>query len=265
MEQNLTFLGITYGKHNVPPKIQDQRQTDLAGATPGWTPPTMLLSSGSRRRPNRITGLISNSLFPIPPIPPPLPLGPAPKPSRTAGIALMGFQLDSFPRRSGEIIHARFFYYGSRGQQLAKGQFVVSNPVRGSFSRWTPDPLPDAQSDGDLDVTLTNLDANAQSPYIQNNGAPRNDPLNKIVQLGFDVEQKGQSATNWRAIRVTASDATGNNATAWVNQNSEELACSTISFNPPSGRTNPPGNCVWNFPGPRVLMRMSFGPFPISL
>ena len=64
--------------------------------------------------------------------------------------------------------------YGQRGQQIAKGQFVISNPARGSFPKWTPDPLPDTQSDGDLDVTLTKLVADAPSPYNRGNGVPRN-------------------------------------------------------------------------------------------
>jgi hypothetical protein len=115
--------------------------------------------------------------------------------------------------------------YGQRGQQVSKEQFVVSNPARGSFAKWTPDPLPSTQSDGDLNATLTKLVAGAQSPYNRGNGVPRNDPMNKCVQIAFDVQQKGQSVTNWRPIRVVTSDATGNSIQGWINdfrQNGQE-------------------------------------------
>ena len=68
-------------------------------------------------------------------------------------------------------------------------------------------------------MTLTKLVANAPSPYNRGNGIPKNDPMNKSVQIDFDARQKGQSATNWRPVRVTTSDATGNQVTGWINQN----------------------------------------------
>jgi hypothetical protein len=112
----------------------------------------------------------------------------------------------------------RAMSYGQRGQQVAKGQFVISNPVREkTFSKWIPDPLPNMQSDGDLDVTLNKFVANAQSPYNRGNGVKKDDPMNKCVQIDFDIEQKGQSATNWRPVQVGTTDATGNYIKGWIN------------------------------------------------
>jgi hypothetical protein len=132
------------------------------------------------------------------------------------GMEIMGVQLDAFPRRDRKI-YLRVMNYGQRGQQAVKGQFVVSNPSRGSFETWFPDPLPNTQSDGDLDVTLNKLVANAPSPYGRN-GIAKNDPANKCVQIDFDVQQKGQSVTNWRPVQVETTDATGNYVKGWINE-----------------------------------------------
>ncbi len=213
----LTLLGITYGKHHVPPKIKvNGKSVRGGGARIDSTNDIGVVWFEAEYKRNNWPNfqlIVSD-------------------PANTAattcwaqsqaqprtGVSIMGFRLDAFPRRSGKII-LRLMNFGPRGQQLVKGQFAFSNPVRGSFPRWTPDSLPNAQSDGDLDVTLTNLDANASSPYNRYNGIPKNDPLNKVVQLGFDVEQNGKPATNWYPIQLVASDATGNNATAWINEN----------------------------------------------
>ena len=134
------------------------------------------------------------------------------------GMEIMGVQLNAFPRHDRNI-DLRIMNYGQRGEQIAKGQFVVANPVRGkSFPKWSPDPLPDAQSDDDLSVTLTKLVADAPSPYNRGNGIPKNDPINKTVQFTFDLQQKGQSATNWRPVSVQTSDATGNDVKGWINE-----------------------------------------------
>lgn len=140
------------------------------------------------------------------------------------GMEIAGVQLDAFPRRKSKV-YLRMMSYGQRGQQVAKGQFVISNPARGkTFSTWTPDSLPNTQSDGDLDVTLNKLMANAPSPY-GGNGISKNDPASKCVQFDFDAQQKGQSVTNWRPVQVETTDVTGNYVKGWINdyrQNGEQ-------------------------------------------
>ena len=42
--------------------------------------------------------------------------------------------------------------------------------------------------------------------------------MNKCVQIAFDIQQKGQSVTNWRPVRVDTSDATGNSIQGWINE-----------------------------------------------
>ncbi|HEY3761394.1 MAG TPA: hypothetical protein VGN23_06570 [Verrucomicrobiae bacterium] len=215
----VTLLGMTYGKHNVPPKIKFNGRSIRGGGAPidstndvgvvwieeqykgaSWSQFQLAVSDPANTAATTCWGGSYNDV--------------------RHGVELIGFRLDAFPRRSGKII-LRIISYGSRGQQLAKGQFTVADPAHGSFPQWPTDPLPNTQTDGDLSVTLNSLDANAKSPYNRYNGIPKNDPLNKAVQVDFDVEQNGKPATNWYPIQLIASDATGNNATAWINENNQ--------------------------------------------
>ena len=211
----LTLVGVTYGKHHVPPKIKiagrSSRDND---ARMDSTNDTLVAWIEAEHKPNQYpnfelavydkanTACATSSL-------------------RTQsqvknGVDVMGFRLDAFPRWDGKMI-LRVISYGQRGQQASKEQFVVSNPAGRSYAKWATDPIPDTQSDGDLSVTLTKLVAGAQSPYNRGNGVTRNDPLNKCVQLDFDFQQKGQSMTHWRPVRVVTSDAAGNSIQGWIN------------------------------------------------
>ncbi|HTV75927.1 MAG TPA: hypothetical protein VMD57_02930, partial [Candidatus Baltobacteraceae bacterium] len=112
--------------------------------------------------------------------------------------------------------------WGQRGQQVAKGQFVISNPARGPFPKWTPEALPDTQSDGDLDVTLTRLNYGA-SFFNRGIGVRGNDPMNKAVFAVFHTEQNGVVVTNWQPVQIETSDATGNKIqnNSWSNGRDE--------------------------------------------
>jgi hypothetical protein len=146
------------------------------------------------------------------------------------GMEVQGFMLEAYPRWDKKMI-LRIMSWGNGGQHVSKDQFIVSNPARSSAPQWATAPLPETQSDDDLDVTLTKLIANAPAPYNRGNGAPRTDPINRCVQFDFDVQQNSQSATNWRPVRAEISDAAGNQVKGWVNgyhQNGE----SSVFFQP---------------------------------
>jgi hypothetical protein len=220
----LTLVGVTYGKHHVAPKIKiaGGRTRGGGGERIDSTNNTVVVWIEAEHKPNQYpnyqlmvydkANTACVSIY-----------------ARTQsqiknGVEIQGFMLDAYPRWDRKMI-LRIMNYGQRGQQIAKSLFVVSNPSRGSFAKWTPDPLPNTQSDGDLDVTLTKLVTDAPLPYNRGNGVPRNDPINKCVQIALDVQQKGQSVTNWRPVRVVTSDATGNSIQGWVNdyrQNGEK-------------------------------------------
>jgi hypothetical protein len=126
------------------------------------------------------------------------------------GNEVVAVQFDAFPRRQGKL-HVRVQEQGNGGQELSEQKFVVSNPARNSFPKWTAEPLPSSKEDGDLSVTLTKLVVGADMPYQRNQDNP-DDAMNKGVQVAFHVERAGKRVANWQPTSVETTDATGNRA-----------------------------------------------------
>ena len=205
----LTLAGVTYGKHHVAPKIKSANAGPRAGGGRIDSTNDMLMvwiqsEHKGNQGPNDQLMVYD--------------------PANTAcvsswsrdttriknGLDLQGFLLDAYPRHGRKIVLRIAAWNNSGpGMELAKGQFVISNPSRGPFPKWTPDPLPDTQSDGDLDVTLTRLIYGVKG-FDRGNALSKNDPMNKAVLAAFRTEQKGVVMTNWQPCRITMSDATGN-------------------------------------------------------
>jgi len=123
------------------------------------------------------------------------------------GVSLQSFVLSAFPRWDKETILRVRPYRGT----VVKGEFVLTNPVPGTFAQWTPKPLPDTESDGNLEVTLTKLVASVPVPHYQGRtNGPASDPANQCVHLNFDFRENGQSTTNWDPWPVQTTDAAGN-------------------------------------------------------
>jgi hypothetical protein len=203
----LTLLGVTYGKHHVPPKVKiTGGRVRGGGARMDSTNDTAVVWILSEHKANQYpnyqlmvydkadTACVSAW-------------------ARTQsqiknGMEIQGFALDAYPRWDSKMV-LRVMTYGQRGQQVSKEQFIVSNPARNkSFVKWTPDPLPDMQSDGDLNVTLTRLVDDVS--FNRGNDMPQKDPMSRAVLAAFHTEQKGVVVTNWQPVRITTSDASGN-------------------------------------------------------
>jgi hypothetical protein len=124
-----------------------------------------------------------------------------------AGVDIFAFSLKAYPRWDKETILRVRPYQGT----IVKGEFILTNPVPATAALWTPKPLPDTESDGDLEVTLTKLVAGATTPsWAGGILLPTNDPANQCVHLNFDFRQNGQVTTNWQAWPVQTTDAAGN-------------------------------------------------------
>ena len=136
--------------------------------------------------------------------------------NRRQGDEIVGFRFDAFPRRQRKF-ELRVQEFTPRiGWQMRTNAFVISNPARGPFPTWYPNSLPDTESDGDLDVTLTKLASGAKTLY-QRGGLRPDDPLNQGVMAGLQIQQNDHDAANWQPVQVVTSDATGNRVTAPVN------------------------------------------------
>jgi hypothetical protein len=221
----MTLVGVTYGKHHVAPKIKSTARARSGGGRIDTTNDTLVAWVLSEQKGNR-TGP-SDQLMVY-------------DPANTAcvgawardysqiknGTTLEGFLLETYPKHDRKIVLRIAGRNNSNGQmQVAKGQFVIANPKRGPFPKWTPDALPDTQSDGDLNVTLTRLIYGVdgfQSPT----GVAKNDPINKAVLAAFRTEQNGVVMTNWQPYRISMTDATGNRIqnNSWSNRRDKDEA-----------------------------------------
>jgi hypothetical protein len=144
------------------------------------------------------------------------------------GNGIVAVQFDAFPRRQGKFF-VRVQEQSNTGQEMADQKFIIANPVRGSLSKWAADPLPSTQSDDDVSVTLTKLVAGADMPY-QRNQDNADDAANKGVQAVFHVERNGKPVSNWNAVSVDTTDATGNKVSGGINQNNWQDSDDTVLY-----------------------------------
>src|ERR1017187_6987509 len=197
----LTLLGTTYGYHHMAPGYEKLRTANwiytAANTTvvwieeePGNQPIYQLLVSD--RANTGCVNIESRQRSFVKP-----------------GVSLQSFVLSAFPRRDKETILRVRPYQGT----VVKGEFVLTNPVPGTITNWTPLPLPQTQSAGDLEVTLTKLIAGVPMPQYQGRtNESANDPANQCVHLNFNFRVNGQSTTNWEAWPVQTTDAARNSS-----------------------------------------------------
>jgi len=193
----LTLLGTTFGSRHMAPGYENLRTANWIDTAPNTTVVWIKEEPEPSKQPIELlvsdrasTGCVSMETSSWP----------------NAG-KIQGFKLLAFPRWDKETILRVRPYRGT----IVKGEFVITNPVPGKFAQWTPKPLPDTESDGDLEVTLTKLVAGVPMPRYQGStNESANDPANQCIHLNFDFRQNGQATTNWQAWPVETFDAAGN-------------------------------------------------------
>jgi hypothetical protein len=147
------------------------------------------------------------------------------------GINIEGFTLNAFPRRDSKMILRVAAWGNQGGMQVAKEEFVVANPGPRNFPDWHPDPLPDTQSDGDLNVTLTKCNYGSKGIMFGNANVSPKDPMRKSVAVVFHTERNGNVVTNWQPVSIQTTDATGNQSglNGWSNSR-DENGDATMSY-----------------------------------
>jgi RNA polymerase sigma factor (sigma-70 family) len=121
---------------------------------------------------------------------------------------LQAWRFHAFPRR-GKNLTLRFFYPDRGGRWAEAAEMTVPNPAGGTFENWTPNPLPLAQTNGDLVVTLIEFDAGgAQRRHKEGlSGFWKALPGTHCT---FTLHQAGKKAAPWSVRSLEISDATGN-------------------------------------------------------
>jgi hypothetical protein len=147
---------------------------------------------------------------------------------RRNGNDVAGIEFSAFPRRQGKVLVA-VQEQSNNGQEMADQKFTISNPARGSFTKWTAEPLPNTKEDDDLSVTMTKLDFGADMPYQRNQDNP-DDPMNKGVQAVFQVQRNGKTVNNWQPVSVVTTDATGNSVEGGISQNNWQDNDDTVTY-----------------------------------
>jgi hypothetical protein len=118
-----------------------------------------------------------------------------------------GHRMSVFPRRSPELRIRIYDSPWSPGKFLH--EFRIPNPGLVPLDETPPlvaRPLPQPQSAGDLEATLTSLTVGPSDEW-----QPTATNIYRRARLEFTCRQSGQPTTNWVAYHVReASDATGN-------------------------------------------------------
>ena len=220
----MTLEGVSYGKRHVAPTIKGATRARNGGGLIQTTNDTLVVWVLSEKKGNRNgpseqlmvydaanTACVSSWARDLVQI--------------KNGATLEGFLIEAFPKHDRKIVLRIMAYNNNGGYQSAKGQFVISNPTRGPFPKWTPDPLPDTQSDGDVNFTLTRLIYGVEG-FNRGMGMSAKDPMSKAVLAAFRAEQNGVVLTNWQPYRISMTDATGNHIqnNSWSNRRENDEA-----------------------------------------
>lgn len=203
----LTLIGVTVGKHHVAPKIKIGGKLVRGNASlPQNTNDTLVVWVEAEHRVNQYpnyqlyiydkantacVGTYTSTQSQI-----------------NNKVNIIGYMFNAYPRWDSSMI-VRVISNGNGGRSAAKEQFVISNPKRVSIPNSTPEPLPDTKTDGDLAVTLKQLEFGVRG--FNGMGSP-NDPMSKAVLAVFHFEQNGVAVTNWQPIRIETADASGNHS-----------------------------------------------------
>jgi RNA polymerase sigma factor (sigma-70 family) len=100
-----------------------------------------------------------------------------------------------FPRR-GKEIRLRLV-----DNETLLDEFTIPNPAPGPHPEWTAESIPVRQSDGDLEVALTEFRALQAGP--KNGKSPK-------TECVFSFREQGRDTTGWVPAVIEMSDATGN-------------------------------------------------------
>lgn len=130
------------------------------------------------------------------------------------GNGLERWEFRAFPRR-GRITGLRFYQRlspnpqqsGAPGSSWARvGEITAPNPTPGPHPQWTPPPLPVTVSAGDVQVTLTRLEAGVdpESTFLSPG------PAEVYCRASFDIRRHGKRTREWSTYIQSISDATGN-------------------------------------------------------
>jgi hypothetical protein len=166
----------------------------------------------------------------------------------------------------GQKNHPARHDVGQHGVAAACPRSSSSFPIprAGRLPKWTPEPAAQhairRRSERDAHQVGRRC---ANRLTTAANGVAEERPDEQMrAQLAFDFQQKGQSVTNWRPVRVETSDAAGNHVQNKVGSTRTIKTVSQRDIMYQYGTLaamSRRGSCAWNFRGRPVSTTMKFG------
>jgi hypothetical protein len=130
------------------------------------------------------------------------------RPTKGNGFSMVTpWNFPSFPRR-GRTLRFRLYAHNDLDKWDTLVDFTLPNPLPGRYPVWTAPRLPNAQSEGDVQVSLVGLVTGTKA-------FPYDSGIRPFTRATFEVKKNGQPVA-WVPDRLMASDATGNEATMFM-------------------------------------------------
>lgn len=129
--------------------------------------------------------------------------------------------LPVFPRRE-KVLPLRVAWRGTSDAPKTAAEFDIRNPLNGPFPVWTTDLLPATKTNGDLAVTLVELQSGLHLPVNLHDNLFGDVTASKVT---LQVSEAGRTATVWRVRSIELADATGNR---WQPQNWRTNDCVVV-------------------------------------
>jgi hypothetical protein len=122
----------------------------------------------------------------------------------------------AYPRRE-KVLRFRVYEKINYNDVTPLGEFTLRNPNILRVPRKSAPPLPQTAHDGDLEVTLISLKANATESRLR-----KTNFLNQWTQARFLVQEKGAPTRHWGPQQMVAVDSVGNKITSRSTQGRAE-------------------------------------------
>lgn len=131
--------------------------------------------------------------------------------------------LPVFPRREKQFVF-RLHCRTTNNSTSKAVEFSIRNPLRGPFPTWPPEPLPVTKTNGDVAVTLIELETGFRLPVTLHD-----DMWAEVTSCKVTLQVGKTIGTNdaWRVRSVELADATGNR---WKPQGWRTNDCTVVSL-----------------------------------
>lgn len=118
----------------------------------------------------------------------------------------LGYAFTALPRR-GNTMTLRLYNRTPTGKRELAAAFELSNPARGKYPEWRPQPMPAVFKQGDLEIAFKQLLVGVGDGYESRVPKPGEETW---ARADFAVKERGTPTDVWFPDGIEMEDATGN-------------------------------------------------------